>query len=152
MIVLTSLWEEIEPFVQAFLGEAESDLDLNRIPLPLVTPRSKVTPRLVREVLSQPRTGEIAENVAVPERVVKEVPVDIRPQPSISDPALAQRVDELKLRYIVGKVAGKDLVDTRGQLIAQRGEKLTAAVVEAADRAGKLVELIVNMVIDDLGE
>lgn len=63
-----------------------------------------------------------------------------------------QKADEIKLRYIAGKAAGRDVVDRRGVVIIKQGDILTAENIHLADEAGKLAELIVHMVIDDLGE
>jgi hypothetical protein len=53
-------------------------------------------------------------------------------------------------QYILGKVAGEDLYDSSGKMIAQKGDELTEEIIVAADRSGKLSELIINMTIPDL--
>lgn len=59
--------------------------------------------------------------------------------------------EHVKTRYIVGKRAGKDLFDQQGQLIIRKDEVITAEIVAVVEYNGKLVELILNMVIDDFG-
>lgn len=62
-----------------------------------------------------------------------------------------EEAEHVKTRYIVGKRAGKDLFGQQGHLIIRKDVVITAEVVAAAEYNGKLVELIVNMVIDDFG-
>ncbi|MCL6452424.1 MAG: hypothetical protein K6T78_02220 [Alicyclobacillus sp.] len=61
----------------------------------------------------------------------------------------ASEVDRMKYRYIVGKRAGKDLLDARGNLLLRRGDVITESAIGMAEREGKLVDLIVNMVLDE---
>jgi hypothetical protein len=58
----------------------------------------------------------------------------------------------IRYRYIVGKIAGEDLLDSNGRKIVSRGELITAEAVERADNAGKLPDLIVNMTIPGIGD
>jgi hypothetical protein len=62
-------------------------------------------------------------------------------------PALADEIKSLQHRYIVGKAAGEALYDTGGALIIAKGSIITTDTITAAERAGKLPELIVHMVI-----
>lgn len=56
----------------------------------------------------------------------------------------------IRQKYIVGKIAGDDLYDRNGKLIIGRRSPITPAVVEYADREGKLPELIVHMILRDM--
>lgn len=58
---------------------------------------------------------------------------------------LQRRLESSKNRYIVGKIAGSDLIDREGHPIVRNGEKITEETVQKADQAGKLVELILHM-------
>jgi DivIVA domain-containing protein len=49
--------------------------------------------------------------------------------------------------HILGKIVGRDLVDKAGSLIASKGEVISEEIVEKAENAGKLSELIINMAI-----
>lgn len=67
-----------------------------------------------------------------------------------SSSAVAAEIQNLRERYIVGKIAGGDLRDHEGRLIITRHSVITPQIVEHAEREGKLAELIVAMIIPDL--
>ncbi len=56
----------------------------------------------------------------------------------------------IRQKYIVGKIAGQDLFDRKGNLIIGGNSKITSQAVDLADREGKLPELIINMILPDL--
>lgn len=49
--------------------------------------------------------------------------------------------------HIIGKRTGKDLFDKTGEMIAATGDVITEEIIEKAENAGKLSELIINMAI-----
>jgi hypothetical protein len=49
--------------------------------------------------------------------------------------------------HIVGKRTGKDVFDKTGEMIAAKGDVITEEIIEKAENAGKLSELIINMAI-----
>lgn len=57
-------------------------------------------------------------------------------------------MDHIKRRYILGKRSGKDIAGSRGDLLVERNAVITDEVIDRAEREGKLVELIVNMVVE----
>lgn len=59
----------------------------------------------------------------------------------------SRNIDEIKRKYIVGKISGKEIRDQQGKLIIAQNEIITEEVVDLADQHGKLVELIVHMTI-----
>ena len=59
----------------------------------------------------------------------------------------SRNIDEIKRKYIVGKISGKEIRDQQGRLIIAQNEIITEKVVDQADQHGKLVELIVHMTI-----
>lgn len=65
---------------------------------------------------------------------------------------LIEQIDSIKSQYIVGKVAGTDLFDLQGNLIIAKSSLITREIVERANRAGKLADLIVNMKLADSEE
>ncbi len=65
---------------------------------------------------------------------------------------LIEQIDSIKSQYMVGKVAGNDLFDLQGNLIIAKSSVITREIVERANRAGKLADLIVNMKIAELEE
>lgn len=69
-----------------------------------------------------------------------------------SEDSLMAQINAIKAQYIVGKVAGEDLFDQKGQLIISKSNMISRQVVNQAHMEGKLAELIVNMKIPGLGE
>ncbi|MDF2946182.1 MAG: hypothetical protein K0S51_861 [Bacillales bacterium] len=61
------------------------------------------------------------------------------------DSVLVEQIDSIKSMYIVGKLAGENLYDQQGNLIVEKFSLITKEVVEKANQAGKLADLIVNM-------
>ncbi len=59
---------------------------------------------------------------------------------------VAEAIRHSQMKYVIGKVAGRNIVGDDGKVIVARGEQITPEVVEKADREGKLAELIVYMV------
>ncbi|MBB3108750.1 putative coiled-coil protein SlyX [Paenibacillus phyllosphaerae] len=72
-------------------------------------------------------------------------------QAELASPALTDEIKQIQLRYIVGKIAGESVYAQDGSLIAAKSEPITLEAVQAAERAGKLSELIVHMIIPSLG-
>jgi hypothetical protein len=66
--------------------------------------------------------------------------------------ALKSEIDAIRHRYIVGKTAGEDLLDADGRIIIRQGGVITPPIIEAAERAGKLADLIVGMTMPGLGD
>lgn len=60
-------------------------------------------------------------------------------------PAIAEEIKNIRYKYIVGKIAGEDLVADDDSIIIAKKELITEATIEKAENAGKLAELIVNM-------
>lgn len=65
---------------------------------------------------------------------------------------ITREVRQLRYQYIVGKWAGEDLVNDRGELIIAKHQPITETIIDEADREGKLALLIVNMTIPGLME
>lgn len=64
-----------------------------------------------------------------------------------------QREAELfKLRYMLGKLAGRDLYDREGRPIIRKGEPITEEKIHKADVAGKLADLIIHMKLPGMEE
>lgn len=74
-----------------------------------------------------------------------EVPVSRR-----ESPAVAREIKNVRYKYVVGKLAGEDLLDNDGRIIIRKSEIITPQIIEMAEKEGKLAELIVNMVIPGL--
>lgn len=67
-------------------------------------------------------------------------------------PAVAAEISSIRYKYIVGKLAGEDLLDSNGKIIIAKNEKITPEIVTIAETEGKLPELIVNMIIPGMEE
>lgn len=58
----------------------------------------------------------------------------------------------LRIRYMLGKLAGTDLYDREGRLIIRKGEPITEEKIQKADVAGKLADLIIHMKLPGMEE
>lgn len=67
-----------------------------------------------------------------------------------ASPAVAKKIDTVRHKYIVGKLAGEDLLDKNGQIIINKNGLIMPEVVELAEKEGKLPELIIHMIIPGL--
>jgi hypothetical protein len=67
--------------------------------------------------------------------------------PAISSRGITEEVAQLRYKYILGKMTGKDLHTRQGRLIAAKNTPITRAVIDDADREGMLAELIIHMTI-----
>lgn len=63
-----------------------------------------------------------------------------------------RQIDQIKYRYVVGKRSGKDILSSTGDIIIGKYQVITEQAIDLAEREGKLVELIVNMVIEGYGD
>lgn len=61
-----------------------------------------------------------------------------------------QDYDDLRNVYILGKFAGEDLISKTGEIIVHKNAVITEEIVQEAEDAGKLSELIINMTIPEL--
>jgi|GEM_PF-4695294 len=68
----------------------------------------------------------------------------------VSSPAVSREIKAVRHKYVVGKLAGEDLLDNEGSLLIGKGQLITPSIVEKAEKEGKLAELIINMVIPGL--
>lgn len=59
--------------------------------------------------------------------------------------AVSNDIVFLRNKYMVGKLAGEDLFDSKGELIIKEGQVINEQIIERSDREGKLSDLIVNM-------
>jgi len=64
-----------------------------------------------------------------------------------SQASVRSKINAVRDKYVLGKVAGEDLLDNSGRVIIQKNVSITESVMEMAVKEGKLAELIINMVI-----
>lgn len=60
-----------------------------------------------------------------------------------------ESIDKVKQRYMVGKIVGEDIYDSRGGVIVKRHELITMDIIDKVEKAGKIVDLVVNMQFPD---
>lgn len=108
-------------------------------PLPSEAP--PVIP-IVSESAAAIAENELAEAQAAP----------AEPETGAVSPALAEEIKSIQYRYIAGKAAGENLYAEGGSLIIGKGEIITAETIQKAERAGKMPDLIVQMVIPGFAE
>jgi glycosyltransferase involved in cell wall biosynthesis len=102
-------------------------------------------------VTRTPEAEEIVESEIDQENTAEDNEVPSR-EASQASQVVADEIASIRHRYIVGKLAGEDLYDLEGKLIIAKSSAITPETIEKAEKAGKLAELIVNMVIPGLGD
>ncbi|PZX07062.1 hypothetical protein C7437_101169 [Psychrobacillus insolitus] len=101
-----------------------------------------------KNLLTAQSLSESREISSKSEKKLEEANESIR----LGEDNLIEQINSIKSRYIVGKMAGKDLYDSQGNLIISKSQIITSQVVNKAHCEGELAELIVNMKISGLGE
>lgn len=117
-------WEEDLTEINPETGEKESDL-----------------PDLVLGSAS----NEAVLNEAAPNP--EQIESGVAPNSELHSPAVSAQIMDIRQKYIVGKIAGEDIIDSSGRKIIGKKELITAEVVTAVEKEGKLPELIVNMIL-----
>lgn len=64
-----------------------------------------------------------------------------------SQAGVREEILTVRDKYIIGKVAGEDILDTRGEILIRKDEQITLNIMELAQKEGKLAELIIHMVL-----
>lgn len=70
-----------------------------------------------------------------------------RSEHSQSQEGVRQEIDAVRHKYVLGKLAGEDLIDDSGRVIIRKNDKITEKVLELAQKEGKLADLIIHMVL-----
>ncbi|MCB2295194.1 hypothetical protein LGK95_17050 [Clostridium algoriphilum] len=65
---------------------------------------------------------------------------------------LENRIENIRFKYLVGKIVGADLMDSKGIVIASKNSLITEKLINIADKQGKLSELILNMIFPEESE
>lgn len=63
--------------------------------------------------------------------------------------AITIDISNIRSKYLIGKVAGADLLDKDRRVIVAKNAVITNEIVDKAEKEGKLAELIVNMALPD---
>lgn len=127
--------------------EYESMMD-SVIPLP--SPSPEPAPEMPAP-MAEPFLEDLESGLADQENRSPEDQPASSPKSDCS-PAVASEIRQVRHRYIVGKIAGGELRDAEGQLIVAKDAVITAAVIQQAEQAGKLPELIINMILPGMDQ
>lgn len=65
---------------------------------------------------------------------------------------LENRINNIRFKYLVGKIVGEDLMDSKGIIIASKNTVITKNMINIVDKQGKLAELILNMIFPEVSE
>lgn len=68
-------------------------------------------------------------------------------KPSISQEVVRREIGTTRHKYVLGKIAGEDLLDDAGRVIIKKNDKITESVFDIAQKEGKLADLIIHMVL-----
>ena len=127
----SSFWDDVED-----LGDDKENASVAKV-IKKVEVREVVE---VREAAPPPVKAEAAP--------VKEgAPATVTPEPVVKSSAVEKEIEHIRHKYIVGKLAGEDLLDSEGRVIISKNSTITAEVIAKAEMEGKLSELIVNMIL-----
>lgn len=143
------LWDHIESYIRELIDDDPDDLAANmrpqsssvRLGAPRAVPFRTGIPDgmpgsapVVLEASADEVAATLATDLDTPERAVVE--------------AIREDIEHIKQRYIIGRLVGRDMVSSQGQRIARQGDRITSHLVEQAEEAGRLVELIENMTFE----
>ncbi len=163
-VVGMGFWEDADDYLEKILQESESQssaaLEPSAASAAAELPRHKRPARSAADANGSPASAaegssgvKINETPPVQEPRPDDASADLREDGhAAGSAAVSKEIRQLRTRYIVGKIAGENLYDRSGRMIVAKGEAITDAVLDTADREGKLAELIVNMIIPGLGE
>jgi len=65
---------------------------------------------------------------------------------------LENRIENIRFKYLIGKIIGADLMDSKGIVIASKNSLITEELIDIVDKKGKLSELILNMIFPEVSE
>ncbi len=125
----SGLWEDVEQYVyEIFLY----DVNKKRSTIPSQPPSRRKS-----DVESKPRVEAEVEEIEISNEFYPEVAT-----------SFSEDIEDVKNRYILGKIVGRNLVTKDGHTIASSGERITNQLIRQAEEAGLLVELIEYMTFD----
>lgn len=126
----SGLWDSIEHFVLDLLDDSVSASTTLAYPFLATTSRADVA--VNREA------GENGESIGRNNSL----------HPSEVAVAISEDIEDIKSRYIIGKIIGRNLVARNGRTIGRMGERITQQVIHEAETEGLLVDLIEHMTFD----
>lgn len=99
---------------------------------------------IVQEADYAPETNDSFKDDLVHEPVIE--------HKQIENKEMANKIKDVRLKYLVGKIVGEDLMDKTGKLLAKKGSTITELLVEIASIEGVLSELIINMQLPETSQ
>jgi hypothetical protein len=133
--------------------EMEENLEVNLVETITAEDSSEVLQETISKMEINHLDLSIKDETSPPFNLTKEISEEFS-ETEIQTPKnrLIEQISSFKEQYIIGKVAGADLIDLSGKLIIAKNTKITKVIVEIANANGKLAELIVNMKVLGAGE
>lgn len=98
----------------------------------------------------EPSGGLPEENIVYIEPTASPTGSASNDNPINSSTLVSREIKTVRHKYIVGKLAGEDLTDSKGEILIRKNEIITPEIIDKSEREGKLAELIVNMIIPGL--
>lgn len=108
----------------------------------------EMKPSVRMEEPSHQSSNYVEETAASLQEEETEIPTEAE-EVSIEE---STEIEKIKRNYIVGKLAGDHLLDSRGRLIIAKDAVIQEDTIKRAQQEGKLAELIVNMVLPRMDE
>ncbi len=145
----SGLWEDIEQYVyELFLydvNKKRSTISASPPPRRRAATESKPKANLDSNPKIEAEVRVTREASEMPEMEEIGLPNEYYPEVAAT---LSEDIEDVKNRYIVGKIVGRNLVAKDGRTIASSGERITNQVIRQAEEAGLLVELIEYMTFE----
>ncbi|TVY07705.1 hypothetical protein [Paenibacillus cremeus] len=148
----SAFWGNVDGYMRSSSTAAEARVSPAARPVRLLAEEKPQDSRVAVQSELEAGQREAAASAAASEGASTPSPTMPPQAQSQESAALTSEIQAIRHRYIVGKRAGDTLYDAGGRLIISQGGVITADVVDAADRAGKLADLIVGMTISGLGD
>jgi cell division septum initiation protein DivIVA len=136
-------------------AEIDEVVDFNTYEDPLINSTINYNGEPLLEMVSKVEQGQKPRIIATEQLQEKsnEIKADAElKREALESQGVKQELDQIKKRYIVGKLSGLDLYGQKGQLIVGNNEVITNDMIELARQEGVLAELIVHMKIPGLGD
>ena len=96
---------------------------------------------------------DITKSISDKEKVKNEdVKVVSKQVDTKENKTLENRIKNIRFKYLVGKIVGEDLMDSKGIIIASKNSVITKNMINIVDKQGKLAELILNMIFPEVSE
>jgi hypothetical protein len=149
--IIESLWDDIDNDDISAIGNEDSKIPAN----PINNFNERVQPSVEEAAATFEEPTKASSLDSGSQNINKQADLysskDVQPkETSQKSMAIDSEINMLRNKYIVGKIAGEQLLDSMGRVIAAKNAIITLEIVDIADREGKLSELIINMVLPEM--